>query len=189
MDLDERKKLKQNKKKKRLIFRISILLVLVLAVVFVLVSNSKKDNDTYTEGDEAPNFKLEQINKSVDQKELELKDLKGKGVMVNFWATYCKPCEKEMPYMQGLYEKYKDKGIEIVAVNLDGNELVTNRFIDKYDLTFPVAWDKNKQVREIYNIRPIPSSVFIDKNGKITKRIEGQLTLDQLEDILKSIQP
>lgn|SRR5699024_848526 len=189
MDLEERKKLKKNKKKKRLIFRISILLVLVLAVVFVLVSNSKKDNDTHAEGDEAPNFKLQQTNDSVETKEIELSDYKGKGVMINFWATYCKPCVKEMPHMQELYEKYQDKGIEILAINLDGNELVRDRFVDKYDLTYPIAWDKNKEVRELYNILPIPSSIFIDADGKIVKRVDGQLTLEQLEDNFKSIQP
>lgn len=189
MKLEERKAKKAGKKRKRLIFRISILLVLVAAVVFVLVSNGKDGKALYREGDQAPDFKLSQVNDDVKENTVKLSDLKGKGVMINFWATYCKPCEKEMPYMQGLYEEYKDKGIEVIAVNLDANELVVDRFIDKHHLSFPVLRDEGKQVRELYNIRPIPSSLFIDANGKIIERVEGQLTLGQLEGHLKAIQP
>src|SRR5699024_1927154 len=114
-----------------------------------------------------------------DLKEIELSDYKGKGVMINFWATYCKPCVKEMPHMQELYEKYQDKGIEILAINLDGNELVRDRFVDKYDLTYPIAWDKNKEVRELYNNVTIQRSIVIETDGKRVKRFNCELKLEQ----------
>ena len=72
--------------------------------------------------------------------------------MLNFWGTWCKPCEKEMPYMEKLYPKYKEQGVEIVAVSLDSTELVVHRFIDKYDLTFPIPHDKDSQVRDLYKV-------------------------------------
>lgn len=191
MSLEERKAKKRNKKRKRLIFRSIILGVMVAAVVFALVSNFKKDQAIYQEGDQAPDFQLKQINENNELETVQLSDFEGKGVMLNFWGTYCKPCEAEMPFMQKLYEDkgYKEKGIEILGVNLDGNELVVSQFINKYDLTFPIPYDKNSEVMDLYKIGPLPSSIFINPDGEIEEVVNGALTLDKLEDHFKQIQP
>lgn len=189
MSTEQIKKNKKRKKRNRLIFRSSILAVLLVAVVYALVSNITKDNTKADVGDQAPDFELQQINKNDERKTIQLSDLKGKGVMVNFWGTWCKPCEAEMPYMQNLYEEYKDKGIEIVAVNLDSTKLVVHRFIEKYDLTFPVVYDSSEEVMNAYNVGPIPSSFFINPEGEIIETVEGSLTLEKLEGYLKQIQP
>src|SRR5699024_8538438 len=125
VSLEKMKSKKRKKKRNRFIFRSIILAVLVGAVVFALVSTAQKDK--------TPDFKLKQINENNKLESIQLSDLEGKGVMLNFWATYCEPCEAEMPYMEKLYPKYRDKGIEIVAVSLDGGQLVIDRFIDEYD--------------------------------------------------------
>ncbi|MDY0408342.1 redoxin domain-containing protein [Virgibacillus soli] len=91
--------------------------------------------------------------------------------------------------MEELYKEYKDKGIEIIAVNLDANEFVVDRFIDKYNLTFPVPYDQRDQVREKYRIIPLPSSFFIDPDGVIVRKVEESLSLDKLEGYLQEIQP
>lgn len=191
MSLEDRKNKKKNKKRKRLIVRTTILAVMAGAVIFALVSNYKKDSTIYKEGDQAPDFELEQINDNNEAETIRLSDLEGKGVMLNFWATYCKPCEAEMPFMQQLYKdkNYKDKGIEIVGVNLDANELVVDRFIDKYDLTFPIPFDKSSQVTDQYKVGPMPSTFFINSDGEIEEIVEGALTLDKLEEHFKQIQP
>ncbi|MDY0396530.1 thiol-disulfide oxidoreductase ResA [Virgibacillus halophilus] len=180
---------KKKKKKKRLIYRSIILALLLIAVVYALISNLSDEKTTYEAGDDAPDFKLNQVNKNNDTDHIQLSSLKGKGVMLNFWATYCKPCEKEMPFMQHLYAKYKKKGVEIITVNLDANKLVVNRFIDRFDLTFPVLYDQQDQVRELYNIVPIPSTFFIDSKGKIVRKVEGGLTLEKLNGYLQEIEP
>lgn len=189
MSLKEIKRNKKNKKRNRLIFRSSILAVLIGAIIFALVSNLQADNTTYKVGDEAPDFKLEQINKNSDLESVQLSDYKGKGIMLNFWGTWCKPCEKEMPYMQALYPEYHEKGIEIIAVSLDNTEIVVDGFIDKYDLTFPIPHDKTGEVRDLYKIGPIPSTVFINPDGKIERVVIGALTLESLEDYLQEIVP
>ena len=189
MSLEEAKKKKKNKRKNRLIFRTSILIVMVAAIIFALVSNIQADNTIYQVGDDAPDFELKQINKNNELESIRLSDFKGQGVMLNFWGTWCKPCEEEMPYMQELYPEYKEKGIEIIAVSLDSTELVVDRFIDKYDLTFPIPHDKTGEVRDLYKIGPIPSSIFINPDGKIQRVVNGALSLESLENYFKEILP
>ncbi|MFC4022901.1 thiol-disulfide oxidoreductase ResA [Oceanobacillus longus] len=189
MSLEQKKMAKQKKKRNRLIFRTAILAVLVAAVVFALVSNLQKDNTIYQVGDKAPDFQLKQISNNYDAETVQLSDLEGKGVMLNFWATWCKPCEAEMPYMQELYPEYKEKGVEIVAVSLDGTELVVDRFIDKYNLTFAIPHDKLGEIRDLYKVGPIPSTFFINPEGEIEDVVNGALTLERLEGYLQAIQP
>src|SRR5690625_1138446 len=188
MRIEKAREKKRDKKRNRFIFRTIILAVLVAAVVFALITNAKKDNTIYGVGDKAPDFQLQQINENNDLETIRLSDLEGKGVMLNFWATYCKPCEKEMPYMEELYPKYKDQGIEIVAVSLDATEAVIHQFIEKYNLTFPIPHDNN-QVNDLYKIGPIPSTYFINAEGIIVEKVEGALTLERLEDYFKQILP
>lgn len=179
---------KQKKKRNRLIFRSSILAVLVAAVIFVLFSNSKDENTIYRAGDAAPDFKLSQINGDFDADVMQLSDLEGKGVMLNFWQPGA-PCKQEMPYMQELYPKYKEKGVEIVAVSLDSTELVVDNFIDEYGLTFAIPHDVNAEVRDLYRIRPMPTTFFINPDGTIDEIVQGALTLDKLEGHLDAITP
>ena len=189
MTLQDARQKKKNKMRNRFIFRSVILFVLFAAIVFALVTNFTKDNEIFNVGDEAPDFTLEQVNKNNSEESIQLSDLRGKGVMLNFWATFCRPCEKEMPYMQELYPKYKDRGIEIVAVSLDQAELVIDQFIDKYDLTFPIPHDNKGLVRDLYKIRPIPTTYFINPEGEIVEKIEGALSLDSLEAYFNEILP
>jgi len=189
VSLEQARNRKKDKKRKRFIFRTTILLILLAAIVYALISNFQKDKSIYGVGDEAPDFQLTQISENNDLETINLSDFEGKGVMLNFWATYCKPCEAEMPYMEELYPKYKDKGVEIIAVSLDATPLVIHKFINKYDLTFPIPHDSKGQVMDLYKIGPIPSTFFIGPDGKIVNKVEGALTLDKLEEHLQEIQP
>lgn len=189
MSIEKAKQRKRNKKRNRLIYRSIILVVLAGALVFAIISAMKDDNTVYREGDEAPDFQLPQISDNHELESVQLSDFEGKGVMLNFWATWCGPCEAEMPYMQELYPEYKDKGVEIIAVSLDTTELVVDRFIEKYDLTFPIPHDQNKEIRNLYKVGPMPSSFFINPDGEIVEVVEGALTLELLEGYLDQITP
>ncbi|PKR78887.1 thiol-disulfide oxidoreductase [Halalkalibacillus sediminis] len=174
------------KKKKRYIFRTVVLSTLVLTLVAVLVVNAQKDNPALTEGDQAPNFKLDRLDTDGS---IELEELKGKGVMINFWATYCEPCKKEMPYMDELYQEYEEKGIEIIAVSVDKNELVINNFYNRLDLSFPSVHDKSSVIMDLYQVVPLPTSYFVNPDGSIERIVKGPLTLDRLETYLQEIVP
>ncbi|HLS60387.1 MAG TPA: thiol-disulfide oxidoreductase ResA [Virgibacillus sp.] len=189
MSLEDARIKKKSKMRNRLIFRSIVLAILIGAVVFALVTNAKDDNTVYKVGDQAPDFHLQQVNENNELVDVKLSDFEGKGVMLNFWATFCDPCEEEMPYMEELYPEYQEKGVEIIAVSLDATEIVIDRFIDKHELTFPIPHDTKNEVMDAYNVGPIPSTLFIDANGKIVERVEGALTLESLESHLKEIQP
>ncbi|QGH34832.1 thiol-disulfide oxidoreductase ResA [Gracilibacillus salitolerans] len=190
--IEQAKQKKQVKKRNRFIFRSAILVVLFGALLFAVVSNLTAEEEAAVDiKDQAPDFELNRIanNEDTVESSLQLSDLEGKGVMLNFWATYCEPCEREMPYMEELYPKYKEQGVEIVAVSVDATELVIDKFVDQYNLSFPILHDKNSQVLDAYGIRPLPTTYFIDENGVVVERVLGELSLERLEGYLQQIVP
>ena len=103
------------KKKNRLFMRTAILLVMVGAIAFTIYNGViKEKNELLQAGDMAPDFALTDLNGERHQ----LSEYKGQGVFVNFWGTWCKPCEKEFPLMEEQYQVYKDQGVQILAVNI-----------------------------------------------------------------------
>ncbi|AZV63686.1 thiol-disulfide oxidoreductase ResA [Peribacillus frigoritolerans] len=175
-----------DKKKRRLISRTIILLLLGAALVFALYTNFTKDkNESLRKGSEAPNFVLTDM----EGKEHKLSDYKGKGVFLNFWGTYCKPCEYEMPYMENQYKNFKDQGVEILAVNVGESDYAVNNFITKHDLTFPVMIDKGREVENAYRVDILPVSFLVDKEGKVIDIITGALTEESIQKHMERIKP
>ena len=175
-----------DKKKRRLISRTIILLLLGAALVFALYTNFTKDkNESLRKGSYAPNF----ILTDMEGKEHKLSDYKGKGVFLNFWGTYCKPCEYEMPYMENQYKNFKDQGVEILAVNVGESDYAVNNFITKHDLTFPVMIDKGREVENAYRVDILPVSFLVDKEGKVIDIITGALTEESIQKHMERIKP
>ena len=130
----------------------------------------------------APDFTLYNLQ----GEKLTLSELRGKRVVLNFWATWCPPCKAEMPHMQKYYAKYSEEdNVEIVGVNLTyGKEKVerVEQFLQSYDITFPVVLQPDDAVEEQYGIITLPTTYFIDREGKIQKKILGPLDLDSLRE-------
>ena len=114
-----------------------------------------------------------------DQAEMQtLSDLKGKVVFLNFWATWCGPCRIEMPSMESLYNRFKDRGFEMMAVNcMEGQDDVLD-FMTDNGLTFPVLLDEDGRVSGAYGIQAIPTTYIIDREGKIIMRLVGSIDWD-----------
>ncbi|WP_285766271.1 thiol-disulfide oxidoreductase ResA [Peribacillus sp. SI8-4] len=175
-----------DKKKRRLISRTIILLLLGAALVFALYTNFTKDkNDSLGKGSDAPNFVLTDMKGN----EHKLSDYKGKGVFLNFWGTYCKPCEYEMPYMEHQYQNYKDQGVEVLAVNVGESDYAVDNFITKHDLTFPVMIDQGREVENAYRVDILPVTFLIDKEGKVIDIITGALTEESIQKHMERIKP
>ncbi|HEX9987904.1 MAG TPA: redoxin domain-containing protein [Chloroflexia bacterium] len=126
-------------------------------------------------GSEAPDFTL----KDLGGKDVKLSGLRGRPVMVNFWATWCPPCRAEIPVITQLYQeantagKYEVLGIGIQSVQSD--EPTIRAFAAEFDMPFPVLIDAGSQVTSLYHVLPIPTSVFIDKDGIIRYIHIGQV--------------
>lgn len=131
----------------------------------------------------APNFTLAKMGGG----DLQLRDFRGKVVLLNFWATWCEPCKEEMPLMQAVYETYRDQGFEIIAVNLAEEEGRVRRFIEEIGATFPVVYDITGGVHDMYLIRNMPTSYFIDRNGVVQAQITAPLTEEQILAVIKDL--
>jgi peroxiredoxin len=110
----------------------------------------------------APAFSLQ----SRDGAQVSLASLKGKVVMVNFWATWCVPCRQEMPHLQALYERYNSLGFELLAVNVEKNNAEgARKWLEETPVTFPVLFDPNNEVTKLYKVQTMPSTVLVARDG------------------------
>jgi len=107
-----------------------------------------------------------------------LANYKGKVIILNFWATWCPPCRAEMPSMELLYQRYKDAGLEILAVNVRERASSVFQFIRSNNYTFPVLLDNDGNVSSAYGIEAFPTSFIIDRRGKIIGRLIGSIQWD-----------
>ena len=141
-----------------------LLAVLFFAVVqFVLNAQAVNSN--------APAFSGTTAEKTT----LSLSDFKGKVVILDFWASWCKPCRKELPFLLELNKDYKEKGLEIIGVNLDSTKKRVDDFMNQIGgaLPFPNILDPKLEIPPLYNLKGMPTTVFIDKKGIIRFRHLG----------------
>jgi cytochrome c biogenesis protein CcmG/thiol:disulfide interchange protein DsbE len=106
---------------------------------------------------------------------ITLSDLRGQAVLVNLWATWCPPCRAEMPAIQTLYEEYRDQGFTVLAINMtfQDDPFAVVPFMQENGLTFPLLLDETGQVAAKYELRSLPSSFFIDREGIIQEVVIG----------------
>lgn len=120
-------------------------------------------------GSQAPHFQLETLKGA----SRAIADYKGKIILLNFWATWCKPCMKEMPEIQAAYEKYKDKDFVVLGVNFGEKPNKAKMLVEKMGLTFPILLDQDVELAARHRVVSLPVSFFIDRNGIIKERIFG----------------
>lgn len=139
------------------------------------------EQDTVEEGLEiglkAPNFEL----KTLDKKSIQLSDLKGKKTLINFFATWCHPCQIEMPILEKFSNEHS-KEINIIAINIDPKANVKG-FIKKLGISFPVLLDEKGHVNNKYQVLAIPTSYLVDEKGIIINKHIGVITEQQLNKI------
>src|SRR5665647_575546 len=127
----------------------------------------------------APGFTLEDM----DAKKFSLKDYRGKVVLLNFWATWCPPCRREMPSIERLYQNFKGKDFVVLAVNQmeDGDQVFTYTGELEVAPTFPILFDKSSDVARAYGVLGLPTTYLIDKEGNIRFRAIGGREFDHPE--------
>ena len=136
-------------------------------------------------GHPAPDFTLE----SMTGDPLTLSDLRGKAVVINFWATWCPPCRAEMPELQAAHEAYSPGGLVVLGVNQAEDRAVVQAYLDELGLTFPVVLDAQYQAADLYSVNSLPTTFFIDRDGVIRDMVVGQMNAALLSERIKSIYP
>jgi len=135
----------------------------------------------------APDFTL----RTMGGPNLRLKEQRGQVVLINFWATWCAPCRKEMPHLNQLYDKYRSSGFVLLGVNVDDNAGNATDVAAKLGVKFPVLLDTDKKVSHLYDLNSMPTTVVIDRDGKVRYLHRGyqdgyEVTYDQqIRQLLK----
>jgi cytochrome c biogenesis protein CcmG/thiol:disulfide interchange protein DsbE len=121
--------------------------------------------------------------------ELSLGDLKGQVVYVDFWASWCGPCRKSFPWMNKIQQRYGDKGLKIIAINVDSDQSLAREFLAQHKANFSVAYDQHGDIASIFNVKGMPNSFLIDRNGYIQSSHIGFLEkdTDSMEAAIKTL--
>ena len=181
-----------------------ILLLVLMSFTFYYSCNSQADADTTQTS--TPK-KIDRVKRTVDTDKpkilapdfalkdekgntIRLSDYKGKTVLLNFWATWCGPCRREIPGFVKLYNEYKDKGFEIIGISVDqAGWQVIKPFMENYDISYPIVLFDRKVVMDYGGISSIPTSFFINNKGEVVERIIGMRPdsyfKDKVEELLE----
>jgi peroxiredoxin len=168
-----------------------VVLIALLGVAIVQAMDKKAEPENISQeaanmgglkvGAKAPDFEL----KTLAGDTVKLSDLKGKKVMLNFWATWCPPCKAEMPAMEEFHKQAGDE-VVILAVNIDPH-LDVKAFVDENGITFPIPLDAEDKVNETYQVLSIPTTYFIDTKGNIGNKFIGAMNLDAMKQYTKDL--
>ena len=121
-------------------------------------------------GEIAPDFRVKNLRGGVTT----LSEHRGRVVLINFWATWCEPCRAEMPSMEALYRSQLQHDFEILAISIDTSGAPPVRqYVEQFGFSFPALLDDNFQVNDLYQVRVAPTSILIDRQGRVAARIPG----------------
>ena len=142
---------------------LKVILVITLSLGMLLAGCAGENSQNPWIGKPAPEFHLS----SLDGQSVSLSDLKGRPVLINFWATWCDPCRGEMPYLQQVYDEWQGKGLVLLAINIGESPSQVAKFMQSQRLSLPVLLDGEGNIAVMYNVRAIPTTFFIDREGII----------------------
>jgi peroxiredoxin len=134
---------------------------------------------------EAPAFELTAADGSI----VRFDDMRGKPVVVNFWATWCPPCRAEMPAMQRAWQQMKGEGILVVAINVGEDQETIEQFTSEVPVDFPLPMDTDSEVVQRWPVRGLPTTFVVDPEGRLVYRAEGERAWDSSEmlDLIRAL--
>jgi cytochrome c biogenesis protein CcmG/thiol:disulfide interchange protein DsbE len=168
---------------------IRIALVIVIISIMLLVAGCSGDEENGgipAPGKKAPDFQL----KTLDGETVSLESLRGRPVLINFWATWCVPCRAEVPILQQLHEssEWRTRGLAILAVNLGEQNALVQDFIEAFNLSFMILIDSDQRVAMRYNAAYIPTTYFVDKDGIIRDiKVGAIFSIAEIEPMLRNL--
>jgi cytochrome c biogenesis protein CcmG, thiol:disulfide interchange protein DsbE len=162
-----------------------LLLIAMVAIPKFLGSKGKMS------GKEAPEFSVELVlnadraGAAPGASSVKLSDLRGKAVVIDFWATWCGPCRAEAPIVNKLAERYRGKDVVVLGVNTDDGEGKAKAFAQQERLTYPIAYDGDRSAANAYNVQGLPTLVVVSKTGKIVAIRTGVTSESDLEELVE----
>ena len=163
-----------------------IMLVLLIVMVYTIVINVDADAKAGPSVNTlAPNFSL----KSNHDENISLKRVVAANevTLVNFWATWCPPCRKEIPDLNRIYGEFRKRGVEILAVNLQEDPETVKTFVRENKMEFPILFDNEGKVGRNYQIYYIPTTFVLDNSGRIREIIQGGASYARLKGVISSL--
>jgi cytochrome c biogenesis protein CcmG/thiol:disulfide interchange protein DsbE len=131
----------------------------------------------------APDFRLPSLAGS----DISLADYRGRPVFVYFWASWCLPCRDEAPVLETAWREFRDSGLVIIGINIQDSDDAASGFVQEYNMTFPVARDRDGRVYIDYGVYGVPESFFVGADGRIVQRWIGPLDLGQIRTSLEKL--
>lgn len=160
-----------------------VLLIGIVAVVAVFGWALARRNETQPTAGAAPDFTLT----TFEGEQVRLSDLRGKVVVVNFWASWCGPCRVEAPDLQRIHERYQDRGVEVIGVAYTDTEKNSLAFIDEFNMTYTNGPDLGTRISARYNIQGVPETFVVDQAGNIVKFIYAPTSEAELSAIIDQL--
>jgi peroxiredoxin len=162
------------------LINLGLTVILLLGILWIIFSRVTDNSTTSGKipapqpGFLAPEFSLEEMN----GESVSLSSLRGRPVLINFWASWCPPCRSEMPAMQELFAEFADQGFTILAVNATNQDDLSEmkRFVEDNQLQFPILLDQSGTVANLYNLQSLPTSLFINKEGIVENLVIGGMS-------------
>jgi len=151
------------------------LVVLCVAAGAAFALLAEPTGEPVGRGSRAPEFSLPRLGGG---EPVRLADLRGRVVLVNFWATWCKPCEEEMPAMQRLYQALAGPGFELLAISVDEDPAPVERFRERLGLEFPILLDPDQRVAHAWQTFRFPETLLVDAEGSVVERYVGPKAWD-----------
>ena len=139
----------------------NIFKIISVTILTLLFSSSASYAATEKLSGKAANFTL----KSRSGENIKLSELRGQVVMLNFWASWCGPCRKEMPLLEQIHKKYKRLGFTLLGVNVEENTSAAKNYLKDVKVSFPILWDTTNKTSKLYNVSAMPTTILIDRNG------------------------
>lgn len=134
-------------------------------------------------GDAAPNFKLA----ALDGRNVELAKYRGRVVLVNFWATWCTPCQTEMPRFITFQREFGTKDFQVIGVSMDDSPEAVKRFGAKMKTNYPIVMGTTKIAEAYGGVLGLPITLLVDREGRVAKRYEGVVDLDEMEHEIRKL--
>ena len=165
------------------------LVVVALAAGFAFVPRLTQSCGKTGGTEEAPDFTASVVANALDteQKTLTMSSLRGHPVVLDFWATWCGPCQAEAPIVNGIAQRFKDQGLVVIGVNTSDAEGLAAKFAKVKGLTFPIVYDDGNTIANKYRVDNLPTLIVVSKEGKMVAVRHGVTSDAELEKLVRKV--